>query len=99
MSHALGLIYNRIGKRLIELLRQFIKAAGIFLRTTWRVVRQTFHEVTGALFALFSFSGLQGVWRGWQGRQAHWIIGLGILYSAMMGTFATLSFRSARRVR
>jgi hypothetical protein len=99
MAHAPGLIYNRIGKRLIELLRQFIKAAGIFLRTVWRVTRQTFHEVTGALFTLCAFSGLLGAWRGWQGRQSHWIIGLGILYSAMMGAFATLSFRSARQVR
>ncbi len=81
------------------MLRQFLKAAVIFLRTAWRVTRQTFHEVTGALFALFAFSGLLGAWRGWQGQQAHWIIGLGILYAAMMGAFATLSFRSARRVR
>jgi hypothetical protein len=82
-----------------QMMRAFIRSTGILLRTFWRVTRQLFHEVAGAMFAVFAIYGMFAAWRGWQHRQELWIVALPVGYAAMMAAFATLSFRSARRVR
>ncbi len=75
------------------------RSAGGFLRTVWRVGRQLFHEITGAMFLLFAFAGASGAWREWHRGAAQWLIAVTIGFALMMAAFAVASFRSARRVR
>ncbi len=77
----------------------FVKSATTFLRTFWRVSRQLFHEVTGAMFGMFAFYGGLAAWRGWHHGQGGWLVVLCVFYSGAMTAFATTSFRRARRVR
>lgn len=81
------------------MIRDLVKAVGIFWRTFWRVARQLFHEVTGAAFAMFALYGLMAAWRGHQARQQRWILALPLAYAAMMAGFAMSAYRSSRRVR
>ena len=71
----------------------------VTLRTLWRVTRQLFHEMTGALFGLFAAWAAFAVWRQWKQRPALWLMGFAIAYAVMMAAFAFASFRRARRVR
>jgi len=68
-------------------------------RVLWRAARQLFHEVTGAIFALFALYGAVAAWRQWHSRVAAWIMGAAIVYAVMMAAFAFTSFLRARRVR
>jgi glycerol uptake facilitator-like aquaporin len=81
-----------------RLLSALIQAAGGFLRTAWRLGRQVFHEVTGALFVVFAAAGAASAWRQWQKGEAQWLVALAIAFALMMAAFAVASFRSARRV-
>jgi hypothetical protein len=90
------LYYNGIGMRILGALWAGLQA---FVRGLLRAIRQLFHEVTGALFAVFTVVGIVGAWREWkQGSQA-WLVALPVLFTLMMGYFAVSSFLSARRVR
>jgi hypothetical protein len=75
------------------------KAAGVVLRAWWRVARQLFHEMTGALFALFAVSGVLAAWRQWTHARIPWLLGLTVFYSLMMAVFSVTSFRNSRRIR
>ena len=81
------------------MIRNLLKAVGIFCRTLWRVARQLFHEVTGAAFAMFSFCGVMAAWRSHQARQQGWILALPLAYAVMMAIFAMSAYRSSRRVQ
>jgi hypothetical protein len=74
-------------------------AARGFLLLVWRITRQTFHEVTGALFVLLAVVGATSVWRQWRRGSAEWLIFLSAALTASMAWFALAAFRSARRVR
>ena len=76
----------------------FAAIAG-FLRVVWRAARQLFHEVTGALFALFAALGGFTAWREWQKGSARWILAVSILFALAMAAFAVTSFLRAHRVR
>jgi len=75
------------------------KAAVTVARSFWKLTRQLFHEMTGALFALFAFSGALSAWRQWMHGRVVWLTALTIAYSLMMAAFSVTSFRSAGRVR
>jgi hypothetical protein len=75
------------------------KSAGIVLRAWWKVARQLFHEMTGALFALFAVSGGLAAWRQWNHVRIPWLLAATIAYSLMMAIFSFASFRSSRRIR
>lgn len=75
------------------------RAARATLRVWWRVARQLFHEMTGALFGLFAISGGLAAWRQWNHVRVPWLLAATIAYSLMMAIFCFVSFRSARRVR
>jgi hypothetical protein len=81
------------------MIRNFIVASRIFLRTLWRVTRQLFHEATGAAFAMFALYGAMAAWRGYHARQNPWLLALPICYGAMMAFFSMMAFRTSRRVR
>jgi hypothetical protein len=75
------------------------RSAKIALRVVWRVVRQVFHEATGALFGIFAVYGLLLAWRQWKNRPVLWLVGFAVVYALMMGAFAFGAFRRARRIR
>lgn len=70
-----------------------------FLRGIARVIRQLFHEITGAFFALFAIIGAAGTWREWREGAAGWMLAVPVLFTLMMGFFAVSAFRHARRAR
>ncbi len=49
-----------------ELLPTFWRSIKVTLRVLWRVIRQLFHETTGALFGLFAIFGVVVAWREWK---------------------------------
>jgi cell division protein FtsW (lipid II flippase) len=63
----------------------------------WRVVRQLFHEVIGAIFAVLAFAWLNSALRSWNQDVAHWLIAVAIAVAAIFIFFAVSSFRQARR--
>jgi len=83
-----------------ELLPTLWQSIKVTLRVLWRVIRQLFHETTGALFGLFAVFGAVVAWREWKhGSSVLWIMAVAIAYAIMMGAFAFGAFRKARRVR
>jgi len=77
----------------------FWRAAKIFLRNLWRVLRQVFHEATGTFFALFALYGGLAAWRQWRYHPTPWLVAFAIFYSLMMAVFAIGAFRRSRRIR
>jgi len=71
----------------------------ITLSALWRVARQVFHEASGTLFAIFALYGALAIWRQWKNHPVLWIMGLALVYTAMMAAFSFAAFRRARRVR
>jgi FtsH-binding integral membrane protein len=82
-----------------QLLRALFAAIAGFLRVVWRAARQLFHEMTGALFALFAALGGVTAWREWQKGSARWILAVAVLFTLAMAFFALTSFLRARRVQ
>lgn len=70
-----------------------------FFATLWRATRQFFHEVTGAVFAVFALSSIASAIRSWNSAQPRWLIVLPLSYAAIMVYFSVTSFRWARRVQ
>ena len=64
----------------------------------WRVVRQIFHEVVGAMFAVLAFGWLNSAFRAWTRDVAYWLIGVSIAVSLVFVAFAVSSFRRARQL-
>jgi hypothetical protein len=70
-----------------------------FLRVLWRVTRELFHEVAGALFLVLALAAVQSAWRAWHRGAGHWLVGMTAGYALLMILFGVLSFRDSRRVR
>lgn len=71
----------------------------VTLRAMWRIIRQLFHETTGALFVVFAAYGAFVAWREWKHGPTVWAVGFAIAYAIMMAAFGLAAFRRARRVR
>lgn len=69
------------------------------LRVLWRVARELFHEVTGAVFFGLALAALQSSWRSWHKGAGRWLVGMTAGYALLMIFFGVLSFRDSRRVR
>jgi hypothetical protein len=69
-----------------------------FFGRLWRALRQLFHEMTGATFALLALVTLSSAIRAWQHGVARWIVAVPIAYALLMIYFSVTSFRNARRV-
>jgi len=84
------------------MLRQILvlsRAIRVFWVVAWRVIRQLFHETTGAIFLLFALTGTLSAVRLWRRGTTDWPLVLSVLFALMMGGFALTSFLAARRVR
>jgi glycerol uptake facilitator-like aquaporin len=67
-------------------------------RRLWRVLRQLFHEVVGALFAVLALAWLNAAFRAWTRDVARWLIGIAVSMALLFVFFAVTSFRRARRI-
>jgi len=67
-------------------------------RRLWRTVRQVFHEVMGAMFAVLAFGWLNSAFRAWTRDVAHWLVMVSVAVAALFVFFAVSSFRRARQL-
>jgi hypothetical protein len=67
-------------------------------RRLWRVMRQLFHEVVGAVFAILALGWLNAAFRAWTRDVARWLVGLAIGVAGLLFFFAVSSFRHARKL-
>jgi TRAP-type C4-dicarboxylate transport system permease small subunit len=67
-------------------------------RRLWRVVKQLFHEIIGAIFAILAFSWFNSALRAWTRDVAHWLIAVSILVGLLFIAFAAISFRRSREL-
>ncbi len=67
-------------------------------RRFWRALRQLFHEMIGALFAVLAFAWLNAAFRAWTRDAARWLIALAVAVALLFVFFAISSFRRARKV-
>jgi uncharacterized PurR-regulated membrane protein YhhQ (DUF165 family) len=67
-------------------------------RRVWRALRQLFHEMTGALFAILAFAWLNSAVRAWSRDVARWLIALTIGVALLFAFFAITSFLRARKL-
>jgi hypothetical protein len=64
-----------------------------------RVLKQLFHEVTGALFAVMALAWLNSAVRAWTRDVAPWLIALAVCIAGLFGFFSVTQFLRARKVR
>ena len=67
-------------------------------RRFWLALKQLFHELVGALFAVLALFWLESAFRAWSRDAAHWLIAAAAFLAVLMGIFSFTSFRLARRV-
>jgi multisubunit Na+/H+ antiporter MnhB subunit len=64
----------------------------------WRVLKQLFYEIVGAIFAVLAFGWLNSAFRAWTRDVAHWLIALSVGVALLFIFFAVSSFRRARQL-
>jgi hypothetical protein len=67
-------------------------------RRVWRVLRQLFHEVAAAIFALLAFAWVNYALRAWHRDGALWLFAASLSLAAMFAFFAITSFRHSRKI-
>jgi hypothetical protein len=67
-------------------------------RRLWRALRQLFHEIVGAAFAVLALGWLNTALRAWTRDAARWLIALPVGVALLFVFFAVTSFRKARRL-
>jgi len=67
-------------------------------RRLWRVLKQLFHEVTGAVFAVLALGWLNAALRAWTRDVARWLIAIAVAVTLLFVFFAVTSFRRARKL-
>jgi hypothetical protein len=67
-------------------------------RRLWRVLRQLFHEATGAVFAVLALGWLNAALRAWTRDVALWLIGIAVAVALLFLFFAVTSFHRARKL-
>jgi len=67
-------------------------------RRLWRALRQLFHEVVAAVFAVLALAWLNAALRAWTSDVARWLIGIAVAVALIFVFFAITSFRKARKL-
>ncbi len=67
-------------------------------RRLWRALRQLFHEVIAAVFAVLALGWLNAALRAWTRDVALWLIGIAVAVALLFLFFAVTSFRRARKL-
>jgi hypothetical protein len=64
----------------------------------WRTLKQLFHEVIGALFAVLAFAWLNAAIRAWSRDAAYWLVAIAAVVGGLFLFFAITSFRRSRKI-
>jgi ABC-type Fe3+ transport system permease subunit len=64
----------------------------------WSTLKQLFHELVGAVFAVLAFAWVQSAIRAWTRDVAHWLVATAFAVAVVMGIFSWTSFRRARKL-
>jgi len=64
----------------------------------WRTLKQLFHEVVGAIFAVLAFAWLNAAIRAWSRDAAYWLVAIAAVVGGVFLFFAVTSFQRARKV-
>jgi len=64
----------------------------------WRTLKQLFHEVIAAIFAVLSFSWFNAAIRAYTRDAAYWLVAIAGIVAASFLFFAFSSFRRARSI-
>jgi hypothetical protein len=67
-------------------------------RRLWRTVKQIFHEVVGAMFAVLALGWLNSAFRAWTRDVAYWLIAMAVAVAGLFVLFAVSSFRRSRQL-
>lgn len=67
-------------------------------RRFWRALRQLFHEVMAAVFAVLALGWLNAALRAWTRDAALWLIAIAVATALLFVFFAVSSFRKARKL-
>jgi hypothetical protein len=67
-------------------------------RRLWCALKQLFHEVIGAVFAVLSLAWANAAFRAWTRDVAYWLIALAVCVAGLFAFFAVTSFLRARRI-
>jgi hypothetical protein len=67
-------------------------------RRLWRTLRQLFHEVVAAMFAVLAFAWLNSAFRAWTRDVAYWLIAMAVAVAGIFVLFAVSSFRRSRQL-
>ena len=67
-------------------------------RRLWRTVKQIFHEVVGAMFAVLAIGWLSSAFRAWTRDVAYWLIAMAVAVAGLFVLFAVSSFRRSRQL-
>lgn len=67
-------------------------------RRLWRVLRQLFHEVIGAVFAVLALAWANAALRSWVRDVPRWLVATAVLVAVTMLVFSWTSFQRARRL-
>jgi hypothetical protein len=70
---------------------------GAFSRL-WRVLKQLFHEMIGAVFGVLALAWLNAAFRAWTRDVAYWLIAMAICVAALFVFFSVTSFLRARKL-
>jgi hypothetical protein len=67
-------------------------------RRVWRALKQLFHEVIGAMFAVLALAWFNLALRSWTRDATAWLISMAIAVACVFIFFAVTSFRRARKL-
>jgi len=67
-------------------------------RRLWRTLKQIFHEVVGAVFAVLAFGWFNAALRAWSRDAAYWLVIVAVIVAGSFSFFAFTSFRRARKL-
>ena len=64
----------------------------------WRTLKQLFHEVVGAIFAVLALAWMNAAIRAWSRDAAYWVVAIAAVVGALFLFFAFPSFQRARKI-
>jgi len=64
----------------------------------WRALKQLFHEIVGAVFAVLALGWLNTALRAWTRDAARWLVAIPVAVALLFVFFSVTSFRKARRL-
>jgi hypothetical protein len=67
-------------------------------RRFWRTLRQLFHEVIAAVFAVLALAWFNAALRAWTRDAARWLIAIAVAVALLFLFFAVSSFRRSRNL-